>query len=71
MKLNKNDSMNENYIDVSFFKQLPILWGSWRFLFAPISYLTQVFVPRAFSAKFKWVRFSREVMLMGIAIKPK
>jgi SAM-dependent methyltransferase len=58
-------------IKVSFFKQLPILWSSWRLLFGPISYFTQIFIPRFFSAKFKWVRFSREVMLMGVASKPK
>lgn len=60
-----------NDIDVSFFKQLPILWGSWKYIFLPISFLTQLFVPRFFSNKFKWVRFSREVMLLASAFKPK
>jgi ubiquinone/menaquinone biosynthesis C-methylase UbiE len=58
-------------INVSFFKQLPILWGSWKYIFAPMSYLTQILIPRFFSNKFKWVRFSREIMLLGVATKSK
>lgn len=58
-------------INVSFFKQLPILWGPWVYIFAPISYLTQILIPRFFSNKFKWVRFSKEIMLLGVATKSK
>jgi ubiquinone/menaquinone biosynthesis C-methylase UbiE len=58
-------------INVSFFKQLPILWGPWGYIFAPISYLTQILIPRFFSNKFKWVRFSKEIMLLGVATKSK
>lgn len=74
MKSSMNDILEMHgfdSIDVSYFKQLPILWGQWSFLFTPISYLTQLLIPRLFSKKFKWVRFSREVMLMGVAEKPK
>ena len=65
------DMHNFVNIDVSFFKQLPILWGSWRFIYTPISYFTRIFVPRFFSAKFKWVRFSKEIMLIAIGTKSK
>ncbi len=58
-------------ISVSFFKQLPLLWGKWKLIFNPISFLTQLLAPRFLSNKFKWVRFSREVMLLGIATKPE
>ena len=56
---------------VSFFKQLPLLWGKWKLIFYPISFLTQLLKTRFLSNKFKWVRFSREVMLLGIATKPE
>jgi SAM-dependent methyltransferase len=58
-------------VRVSFFKQLPILWGRWKIFFNPLSFLTQICIPRFFSSKFKWVRFSREIMLIGVAKKPK
>ena len=60
---------NFSEIKVEFFKQLPILWSHLGFLFRPLSFLTQIFIPRYFSSKFKWVRFSREVMLIGVGRK--
>lgn len=60
---------NFSEIKVEFFKQLPILWSHLGFLFRPLSFLTQIFIPRYFSSKFKWVRFSREVMLLGVGRK--
>ena len=58
-------------VKVLYFIQLPIMWSSFRLLVAPFVYLTRTLAPRVLSKKFKWVRFSKEVMLLGSAIKPK
>jgi len=62
---------NFNDINVQFFKQLPILWGPFGKPFALLSFLSQYLLPRSLSSKNKWVRFSKEVMLLGTARKPK
>lgn len=58
-------------VDVQFFKQLPILWGRLYWIFNPLSILTRYFVPSIFNRHFKWVRFSKEIMLLSTASKPK
>lgn len=72
MKTSLKDILQMNNfedIKVEFFKQLPILWGPLDIIFKPLSFFTRIFVPRYFSSKFKWVRFSREVMLLGVGKK--
>jgi SAM-dependent methyltransferase len=58
-------------IKVDFFIQLPILWKKWTFFLLPLVFLTRIMVPRKLSKKFKWVRFSKEIMLISIAKKSK
>ena len=55
-------------VSVEKFRQLPIIW-SFRFLLI-LAEITRLFVPRMFK-NFKWVRFSKEIMLLSSAIKPK
>tara|TARA_B100001758_G_C18305522_1_gene554831 strand:- start:77 stop:784 length:708 start_codon:yes stop_codon:yes gene_type:complete len=57
-------------IDVSYFKQLPILWGNLYWIFNPLSILTRFITPRFLSNHLKWVRFSKEIMLLSTAKKP-
>lgn len=54
-------------ISVLKFRQLPILWKL-KFLIL-FSELTRIFSPNALK-KFKWVKFSKEIMLLGSAFKP-
>ncbi len=59
-------------IEVESFKQLPILWSNNFFLrnvFKFLSELTRIFVPEYFRMKFKWIRFSKEIMLLSFATK--
>ena len=59
-------------VQVESFKQLPILWSSNFFLrniFKFLSELTRIFVPEYFRMKFKWIRFSKEIMLLSFATK--
>jgi ubiquinone/menaquinone biosynthesis C-methylase UbiE len=57
-------------VDVIFFKQLPILWTKLAFIIRPISYITRIFTPRYLSKYSKWIRFSKEIMLLSSANKP-
>ncbi len=50
------------------FRQLPIIW-SFKFLII-FAELTRIFLPDLLGKKFKWVRFSKEVMLLSKAEKP-
>ena len=57
-------------VNVQFFKQLPILLGNLYWLLNPLSVLTRYLIPRVFSKHSKWVRFSKEIMLLSTAVKP-
>tara|TARA_B100000780_G_scaffold277416_1_gene248081 strand:+ start:1234 stop:1941 length:708 start_codon:yes stop_codon:yes gene_type:complete len=57
-------------INVIFFKQLPILWTKLSLVMSPLSYLTRIISPRFLSKHSKWVRFSKEIMLLSSANKP-
>jgi SAM-dependent methyltransferase len=57
-------------VKVSFFKQLPILWGALSWIFNPLSFVTRFMAPRLLSKHFKWVRFSKEIMLLSSSKKP-
>lgn len=51
------------------FRQLPIIW---KFNFFTIfSELTRIFLPDFLSKKIKWVKFSKEIMILSSAFKPK
>lgn len=50
------------------FRQLPVLWDM-RWLL-PVAELTRLFVPKFFKSCSKWVRFSKEIMLLPSATKP-
>tara|TARA_B100000989_G_C19478238_1_gene443920 strand:+ start:547 stop:1248 length:702 start_codon:yes stop_codon:yes gene_type:complete len=58
-------------IEIESFKQLPILWK--KNIFTPffhfISFLTRVLIPEKFRLKNKWIRFSKEIMILSKAEK--
>ena len=58
-------------IQVESFKQLPIIFenNSHSFFFNFLSFLTRVLIPDYFRMKNKWIRFSKEIMLLSIANK--
>ena len=59
-------------VKVCSFKQLPILWSKNFFiknLFIFFSEITRKLVPDYFRMKNKWVRFSKELMLLSYGIK--
>jgi ubiquinone/menaquinone biosynthesis C-methylase UbiE len=51
------------------FRQLPLIWNFKILIF--LAEFTRIFLPDYLSKKFKWVRFSKEVMLLSKAEKPK
>jgi len=56
-------------VQVEYFRQLPILWKfPWL---QPVSKLARWCAPRSFGKSCKFIRFSKEVMLLGWGIKPK
>ena len=61
-------------VQVERFKQLPILWHKKNeknlkfYFFSFLSEITRICVPNVFK-KYKWVRFSKEIMLLSISIK--
>jgi SAM-dependent methyltransferase len=57
-------------VKVTFFKQLPILWGRLNWVFSPLSLITRLISPRLLGRYFKWVRFSKEIMLLSTSRKP-
>lgn len=56
-------------VRVARFRQLPVLWGNGKILF-PIAELTRLVIPSFFKPYSKWVRFSKEIMLLSSSIKP-
>ena len=58
-------------IKVESFKQLPIIFEENFFseIFTFFSFLTRILVPENFRMKNKWIRFSKEVMLLSTAKK--
>ncbi|QNJ13133.1 S-adenosyl-L-methionine-dependent methyltransferase [Synechococcus sp. A18-46.1] len=60
---------NFKNVRVENFRQLPTLWGKEKFL-TPFAELTRLLVPNSFKSLSKWVRFSKEIMLLATATKP-
>lgn len=58
-------------VEVEFFRQLPSTWGSVYPLSTALAEMTRLFAPVAFKKHSKWVRFSKEIMLLSSSIKPK
>ena len=59
-------------IKVESFKQLPLLWNNnivIKSFFCFFSEVTRVLVPDYLRLKFKWVRFSKEIMLLSSGTK--
>jgi ubiquinone/menaquinone biosynthesis C-methylase UbiE len=59
-------------VKVLSFKQLPILWSKnflIRYIFSVFSEITRILVPDYFRMKNKWLRFSKELMLLSYSIK--
>ena len=57
-------------ICVERFRQLPVLWGDGKVLM-PLAELTRVLAPGFLRKYSKWVRFSKEIMLLSSSVKPK
>lgn len=72
-------SLNDIYLTSGFknvkvnsFKQLPILWSKnflIKIFFGAISELTRIITPDYFRLKIKWIRFSKEIMLLSVGYK--
>ena len=62
---------NFKNIQVESFTQLPIIFvkNYYSFLFGILSFFTRILVPDYFRLKNKWIRFSKEIMLLSIAKK--
>ena len=56
-------------VSVKFFRQLPSTWYNSK-LFFFLSELTRLFIPEILKKYFKWVKFSKEVMLLSYSKKP-
>jgi SAM-dependent methyltransferase len=62
---------NFKNVNVESFKQLPVLWGNSlsSFIFKLLSFLTRIIFPDFYNFKIKWIKFSKEIMLLSSAIK--
>lgn len=58
-------------VEVEFFHQLPSTWNRFYFLFIFLANLTRLLVPAIFKKYSKWVKFSKEIMLLSKSVKPK
>ena len=57
-----------DHVEVVLLRQLPVLWRfPWLF---PAAELTRILAPEFLRSRSKWVRFSKEVMLLASARKP-
>ncbi len=56
-------------VKVERFRQLPILWGNGRVL-TPLAEVTRIFTLSFLRKHSKWVRFSKEIMLLSSSTKP-
>jgi ubiquinone/menaquinone biosynthesis C-methylase UbiE len=63
-----NDFKN---VRVESFKQLPVIFEKkyYSIFFDIFSFFTRILVPDHFRLKYKWIRFSKEIMLLSIAEK--
>jgi len=55
-------------VRTEYFRQIPVIWRIPSLLV--LSEITRMLVPRAIGRGIKWVRFSREIMLLSVGVKP-
>lgn len=58
-------------VDTKFFTQLPATWYDPTRFWTMLSNFTRVLMPSALRYRYKWVRFSKEIMLICTATKRK
>lgn len=59
---------NFTEVNIKSFKQLPILWNDNHF-FRLLSFLAQILIPNILKKYFKFIKFSKEIMLLSYAKK--
>ena len=57
-------------VQVEFFRQLPSTWYGMSGIALPMAELTRLSFPTRLKKRSKWVRFSKEIMLLSSARKP-
>jgi SAM-dependent methyltransferase len=57
-------------VQVEFFRQLPSTWHEMAAIAAPLAEITRLLVPSLLKKRSKWVRFSKEIMLLASSRKP-
>ena len=62
---------NFKQVEVESFIQLPVIFEKkyYYFFFKFLSFLTRILVPDYFRMRYKWIRFSKEIMLLSFAKK--
>lgn len=57
-------------VQVEFFRQLPSTWNGMATVTVPLAEITRLLVPSPLKKLSKWVRFSKEIMLLASSRKP-
>ena len=57
-------------VQVEFFRQLPVTWHGMQPIAVPLAEITRLLVPPLVKKRSKWVRFSKEIMLLASSRKP-
>lgn len=58
-------------VQVEFFRQLPSTWHGLASVAIPLAEITRLLSPTLLKKRSKWVRFSKEIMLLASSRKPK
>ena len=56
-------------VQVEYFRQLPSTWAKMKLFALPLAELTRVLSPSFLKKNIKWVRFSKEIMLLSTSRK--
>lgn len=56
-------------VQTNYFRQIPIVWRAP--LLVALTEITRLLVPRSTGSSIKWIRFSREIMLLSVGKKPR
>jgi cyclopropane fatty-acyl-phospholipid synthase-like methyltransferase len=59
------------HVQVEFFRQLPSTWRGMAAIAMPFAEITRLLVPSLVKKRSKWIRFSKEIMLLSSAYKPR
>lgn len=57
-------------VHVEFFRQLPSTWHGMATFAIPLAEITRLLLPSLFNKSSKWIRFSKEIMLLASSRKP-